>query len=258
MSRNPIEMIRQLATRKGRVHFGRYTIEGTRILERALRANAPIETILVSHTASTESRIAALLATAKLHTIPVHLTADETMRELCGGRKLGAIVGVVKMDKPPLLADMIAHSERPLLLAIVDVVEPGNVGAMIRTAHGLGACGILTVGKSDVYNPKAVRTAMGSLFKLPTLHYISAETLLSDLHNQHITTIASVAKGGTALPAVQFSSHGNAILLGGEFYGLTDTTIAACDQRVTIPMVAGIDSFSVSAAAAILLYAAQN
>ena len=257
--RQAIEGIRQIQTRKGRAAFGRFSIEGTRHLERAVRANLPLQHIIVADSFwnAPTPRIQALRTAIEQRNLPVVITPDAPLADLLGGRKLGAIVGVAPIPHAPRIADLIAERDNALFLLLVDVVEPGNVGAMIRTAHGLGTTACVTIGSSDAFHPKAVRTAMGSSFKLPIIQFETASAAIEPLKSAGCTLYASVAENGALLPTVRFAEGARAILMGGEFYGLSAEIIAQCDHLLTIPMADGIDSFSVSAAAAILLYAAR-
>ena len=258
MNGNPVEQIRQLNTRKGRQHFGHFVIEGARVVERALRALAEITQLVVGVSfAEQDERGAEIVGLAVSAEIPITTIIDEEARELSDGRKLGAVFGVVAMGDQVGLAT-VAAKKKPVVLALIDVVEPGNVGAMIRTAHGLGVAAVLTCGRSDAWHPKAVRTAMGSLFKLPVIHFDSAELLLAELATHQIEAVGTVSEGGELPSEVVVGEKGVALLMGNEFYGISAEISAACDQRVTIPMIDGIDSFSVAAAAAIALYAAAN
>ena len=255
-----IEAIRQVQTRKGRAAFGRFSIEGTRHIERALRASVPLEQIVVaeSYWLSAENRAQSIRTTIEASTIPVAIAPDDAFKPLVGGRKLGAIVGLAPLLASPALTTLNAKSANPVYLVLVDIVEPGNVGAMIRTAHGLGATACVTIGSSDPFHPKAVRTAMGSSFKLPIVQFATVGEALRELKAAEVTLYATVAEDGVALPHVAFAQGPIGLLMGSEFYGLSAETVTSCDHPITIPMARGIDSFSVSAAAAIVLYAANR
>ena len=141
-----------------------------------------------------------------------------------------------------------------LLLVGVDLDDPGNVGALIRTALAAGASGFVAVGCCDAFHPRAVRISRGSLFKLPVLTYPEVRPLLDDLRDQNVRTIGAVADGGTPLPEARIAAGPLALFVGSEAFGLPGEVGAALAHRLTIPMAEGIDSYSVNAAAAILLY----
>ncbi len=248
-------MIERTATAKGRAASGHFSIEGTRLHERALRADICPEAVLVANAVwqNPGERETAVLHHLAQQNIPTHPIPDAEMERLTRGRRLGGLLGLVKLPPPLNLADWLANHPAPTLLVAVDVVDPGNVGGMIRTAHALGADLLVTVGGSDPYHPRAVRTSMGSIFKLPLLT-ATLPDLLAALHTANIQTVGTVADGGVDLPEFERGVSGTAVFMGSEYFGLPDELISQLDALVTIPMLPGIDSFSVNAAAAIVLY----
>jgi TrmH family RNA methyltransferase len=248
--------INQVSTAKGRARYGRFSIEGTRLFERAVRAHVPITHALVGELFGQNERERALLDALQATDCTIAIAPDVEMMELTNGRSLGAILGLINTPTPPPLIEILTG--RPLLLTAVEIVDPGNVGAMVRTAHALGATAFVTIGVSDPFHPKAVRTAMGSLFKLPIYRFPTLSPFLDALRRHEIPTIATVSDDGVPLPEARLSAQGGAVLMGNEYWGLDEAVITAVSQRVTIPMADGIDSFSVNAAAAIMLYGLQN
>jgi len=248
--------INQVSTAKGRKRYGRFSIEGTRLFERAVRAHVPITHALVGDDFGTNERERTLLDALQATDCQIAIVPDAEMAELTNGRSLGAILGLINTPSPPPLAQVL--EKKPLLLTAVDIVDPGNVGAMVRTAHALSADAFVTIGVSDPFHPKAVRTAMGSLFKLPIYRFSTLSPFLDALRPHEIPTIATVSNDGVPLPQATLSPNGGAVLMGNEYWGLDEGVITAVSQRVTIPMNDGIDSFSVNAAAAIMLYGLQT
>ena len=158
----------------------------------------------------------------------------------------------------PLAPSAFWAAQRGVYLVLVDVVEPGNVGALIRTALASGACGAICVGSSDPFHSKAVRTSLGSLFKLPLLHVASGEALIDTLRARGVHSVATVARGGEPLDRAPWPSGDLALLVGNEGAGLPDRLRDAADQRVTIELSTQADSFCVNAAAAVCLYEVQR
>ncbi|HRQ41173.1 MAG TPA: RNA methyltransferase [Chloroflexota bacterium] len=254
--RGAVEMVRRTMTAVGRRQTGLYPIEGIRLHERALRAGLTFELILLAENLfqDTAPRIRDLLThlpPATCHLQPVPAT---TMAELVNGRDLGHLISLVKIPPAANLAELVTAMPRPLLLVAHEVVDPGNVGAMVRTGHASGATAFIAVGVSDPYHPKAVRTSMGSLFKTAVCHYPTAADLLSKLRQLGIETVGTAADDGVPLPQAQFSEGGTAVFMGNEYHGLPADLLRQLDQRITIPMATGIDSLSVNAATAVILY----
>ncbi|MET0412445.1 MAG: RNA methyltransferase, partial [Polyangiaceae bacterium] len=135
---------------------------------------------------------------------------------------------------------------------------PGNVGALLRTGLACAAAGAVCVGRSDAFHPKAVRTSLGSLFKLPLVHTPSAEALLAELARHGVHALATVARGGERLERARWPEGTLALLMGNEGQGLPEAISSAADGRVRIDLSEEVDSFSVNAAAAICLYEIQR
>ncbi len=145
-----------------------------------------------------------------------------------------------------------------LFLAAINITDPGNVGALTRTAHAAGATALLVAGASDPFHPRATRISRGSIFRLPVVAYDTAAALLADLRRCGVAAIATDAAGGVALPDLARPDGALAVLMGNEAQGLPPEVAAAVDMCVTIPMPPGVDSYSVNAAAAIVLYELQR
>lgn len=276
-----IAMIGRVHSVRGRRQAGVYSIEGTRLVERALRARAPLEAVLVSEALArgTDPRLRRLLDDLAVAGCPVMTAPDNTLAKLTEGRDLGHILGLVKLPPRIGLSDLPAShlstgdthqpvSPARLLLAAVDIADPGNVGALTRTAHAGGAAALLAVGDGDPYHPRATRISRGSIFKLPIIQYETAAEMIADLRD-HAVTVVGTAAGENAdgeilmdgpIPLQKFNWPGRdtAILMGNEAGGLPPDIQATLDHTVTIPMSGGVDSYSVNAAAAIILYVASQ
>ncbi|MEZ4515982.1 MAG: RNA methyltransferase [Chloroflexota bacterium] len=256
------EMIRRVHSTKGRAQTGLYAIEGTRLVERAIRAGAALDTVLVSESFNrmTDSRTIRLQEDLAAYNANYLVAPDSIIYELTEGRDLGPILGLVHLPDPPRLDELVNRDgRRPgLFLAGIDIADPGNAGALVRTAHAAGATAFLAAGLTDPFHPRATRISRGSVFRLPILRFDSGDELPSALRERGIHTIATVATGGIALPEYTLPQQPTAVLMGNEGKGLPENIQQAVDSVVTIPMPDGVDSFAVNAAAAIVLYALQR
>jgi len=133
---------------------------------------------------------------------------------------------------------------------------PAMWASLVRTAHGLGATAFLAVARTDPSHPRAVRTSMGSLFKLPVARFPDLTAVMDSLRPVGIALVGAVSSGGIPIAEAGLGRGGVAVVVGGEYHGLSATEMALLDAQVTIPMPEGIDSLSVNAAAAVLLYEA--
>ncbi len=139
-----------------------------------------------------------------------------------------------------------------LLLVAVGVEKPGNLGAMARTAEAAGADAlVIAEGRSDAWNPNAIRASTGAVFTLPVV-----EAALEEICGLGIELVAAAVDAPTSYTAADLTSP-LALLVGAEHRGLGADWIAAADRAVSIPVAGGsADSLNAATAAAIILFEA--
>jgi TrmH family RNA methyltransferase len=159
------------------------------------------------------------------------------------------LAGVSELPHPPRvvavfrLADLPGPEQRPTGLALWRVTDPGNVGALLRTAGAFSAFVALSRGCADPTSPRALRGSAGAVFRVPLLDFDSAPGPM----------IALVAHGGTPLAEVELPARVT-FVLGAEREGVPAEILEACDETVSIPMPGGAESLNVAAAGAIALH----
>ena len=137
------------------------------------------------------------------------------------------------------------------LLLIYEIANPGNLGAVLRTAHWFGIrTVILSSGSVDFVNPKVVRSSMGSLFHLSLVSDVDFDLVLPAVKARHVV-VAGDVRGGVAPHPCR---RGTAMLLGSESHGLPSRLLEMADERWRIGGFGGADSLSLPQAAAIMMY----
>lgn len=146
----------------------------------------------------------------------------------------------------------------PLLVALDRVQDPGNTGTILRTAEAAGAQAVITLaGSADVFSPKVLRASMGSALRLPVLPGLSRETLLKEAQTHGCRFVA--ASGGSGTPHRELDWRGPLLLvLGNEGAGIDPALMAACAEKVRIPIQSSVESLNVATAAAVLLFEAAH
>ena len=140
--------------------------------------------------------------------------------------------------------DDLPRGARRVTLALWHVADPGNVGTLLRAADAFGAAVALSKGCADPTSPKALRAAMGAIFRVP----------LSPFDEPAGTRVALVPRGGIPLPDLDVD--GDVVLvLGAERDGLPAEVLERCEVRVSIPQPGGAESLNVAMAGSIALYA---
>jgi len=246
-------------------------IEGVRLIEDALSANAHFETVAFTAALEVNDRGIALLDA--LRNVPcrgAHVSKQvmEAIADTESPQGVAAIVSRPYFELEELFA------RKPKMIVVADQLQdPGNLGTIIRTAEGAGADGLITTRYTvDPFNHKALRASMGSALRLP----IITDALRSDVaklcREQKIKLVASRTASDLPQAAIEDAARTEsirrytdadltvplALILGKEASGISKDTAAEADEFVYIPMAEGIESLNVSAAAAILLYEAAR
>lgn len=132
--------------------------------------------------------------------------------------------------------------------------DPGNMGTIIRTADAFGIDGVLLCDCCDLYNPKTVRSTMGSLFRSRISVIGDTEELFSTLSGAGVQTLAAVIDTDAVRITELESQCRQAVFIGNEGRGLPAEISQRCDLRVTIPMQGSINSLNAAMAAGIIMW----
>ncbi|MES1259533.1 MAG: RNA methyltransferase, partial [Gemmatimonadota bacterium] len=242
--------IRDLHRRKGRERRNLALAEGIRLVEEMLATGAACKGVAVSPALEGTPRGARLRQRLAAAGFPVEEISDVELTDVAATEHPQGVVAVYQA-KSWSLDDCAAVARHPLVI-LDGVQDPGNVGTIARTAVAFGASGLVALpGTADLTNPKAVRGAMGALFRLPHCHAGDDDTL------------AMMARRGIALWAMAMDGevldHGApatpvALLLGNEGAGVRTELLQRATRRVTIPIDAAAESLNVAVAAAIALH----
>lgn len=230
-------------------------LDGAHLVGEARAAGVTLDVVAVAashHEASSEE--GTLASALDAEGIDVAVLPDPVFRSVSPVRTPSGIVAIASRQRTP--AEAICAHPHALILAVVDVQDPGNVGALARTSEAGGATGLLACGASaHPFSWKAVRGSMGSALRLPIAGGLATADAVRHLEATGVTTVAAVPRGGCDPDAVDWRGA-VALLLGGEGAGLPAAVVAGAGVRVSIPMAPTVESLNVGAAGAILLYAA--
>lgn len=150
---------------------------------------------------------------------------------------------------------MLGETKTGRYLALENIQDPANLGAVLRTAEALGIGGVILGGSCcDIYSPKVLRASMGAVFRLPFFVEPDMMDAVSRLNASGFSTYAAVP-ASDAVPVTKLDfSKPSVIAVGNEGSGLTQETIGACTSRVTIPMRGRAESLNAASSAAILMW----
>lgn len=150
----------------------------------------------------------------------------------------------------------VADAPCPHMLVLDRLQDPGNVGTILRTAEGAGVTGILLDGEcADIYNPKTIRSTMGSIFRMPFYYIQDLEEGIRYLKKRGICTYAAHLKGKRAYDEEDYRKP-CAFLIGNEGNGLRPEIADLADTYIRIPMAGEVESLNAAIASAVLMFEA--
>lgn len=253
MSSSLQSTIRDLQLRRGRERRGLALAEGVRLVEEALAAGVPVRGAAVSPALEGTPRGKALKAALISKGARLEEVGDPELDRLADTEHPQGIVAIIE---PPRWALHHIDLHRGGAVLVLDAVQdPGNVGTLLRTAHALGAAGVVALkGTADLTNPKVVRGGMGASFKLPAI--ATDEVAFLEWSRASRLALWVAAADGTPLAAARQPDRPDrlALVVGNEGAGVGPGLSAAADRRVAIAIVPGAESLNVAVAAAILLH----
>lgn len=233
---------------------GLFIAESPKVIERALNAGyEPVSCLMEKRHIEGEGKD----ILSRMEDIPVYCAEFEVLTQLTGFKLTRGMLCAMKR-KP--LPDVVKLCENKSRIVILDqVMNPTNVGAIIRSAAALGMDAVLlTPGCSDPLYRRASRVSMGTVFQIKWTFMENSD--LEKIKAMGFKTVAMALKDNSlSIRDPELTSEEKlAIVMGTEGDGLSDVTIAECDYTVKIPMYYGVDSLNVAAASAIAFYQLGN
>ena len=235
----------QLSHKKYRDKLGLYLIEGENLLEEAVKNGAAIKTVLMCRDYrgslfGTEDKSFCL--------------SDKLFEQLSQTETTQGIMAVV--EKPEFSPDRFIDRGGGNFIVLDRLQDPGNIGTILRTADAAGyELAIVMKGTADVFSPKVVRAATGSLFRMPVVFMDSVDELME------FTRAAGKKLVATCFDTDRYYYDENlkeniALIIGNEGSGISRELIECSDLKIKIPMHGNIESLNASVAAGILMYEA--
>ena len=230
-------------------------LEGPKLTREAIGAGLTL--LEAAASARAESTPGGTLALAELRErgVPVRRMAEALLASLSDAT---TSQGIVALAERPAFAPELVFRGTPLVLVIDGVQDPGNLGALLRSAEAAGASGaFVTKGSADPLSWKALRGSMGSALRLPIVLMTSPADAIAEVRRNGCRAIATVPRGGRSLYEIDWTGP-LAALIGGEGQGLAAAIVDAADERVTIPMSPPVESLNAAVTAGLIVYEARR
>jgi RNA methyltransferase, TrmH family len=242
--------LRALHRRRERLASGRFLAEGIRVVEDLLSSSLQVRWVLTASSLEDSLRGLDLIAAIDRAGLIRRTVTDREFAALADTENSQGVIAVAEIPVSDFgHLDLVRE---PAVVLVLDAVQdPGNFGTLVRTAEALGAAGVIVLpGTVDPWNPKSVRSAAGSAFRMPILSF-KWEEASAALRQSGMSIVAAALEGDPLGPV---PIRRAALVVGNEGSGLSPHVREDADRLVRIPLRGRAESLNVSAAAAILLY----
>jgi TrmH family RNA methyltransferase len=249
---------RRLASRAFRAKQRLFLAEGPQAVREAAAEHGLLSELFATPEAA--ERYAEILEQARAHGAAVSIATEDVLASLGDTVAGQGVVGVCRfLDRP--LSAVLEQAPR-LVVLLAHVRDPGNAGSVLRAADAAGADAVLVSGESvDVYNPKAVRASVGSLFHLPVVTGLELPGAVAALRAEGLRVLAADGAGPADLDE-QADSGALAAptcwMFGNEAWGLPEPIRSLADEAVRVPIHGRAESLNLATAAAVCLYASAR
>jgi len=229
-----IKLVKHLAKKSEREKSGLFIAEGARLVQDAVQ----------------DGHIEFLIATSPCDFFPgdQYIVSEQFFGKLSDTKTPQGIMAVCRI---PEWDEEVLKSAR-LVLVCENTSDPGNLGTMLRTAEAAGADAVILAGNTvDLYNPKTVRSTMGSVFRVPVF---TGDKYIDVLKSIGFTLAVTCLDGATSLYEADAGFERIALAIGNEAHGITKELMEKADLRIKIPMSGRVESLNAAIAASVCLY----
>jgi TrmH family RNA methyltransferase len=234
----------------------RVLLDGWHLVVDALSTGLPLEWIAVHDTRRSGDEAAQLARRAEAGGARVLHVSSAVIDAMSPVRTPSGVVAIAA--RPSIEPRALLAPDPALVVAGLGLQDPGNVGALVRSADAGGATGVLVdAASADPWSWKALRASMGSTFRLPVRRDEDALSRLERWRADGIRVVAADPHGGAAMYDHDLTRP-LVFVLGGEGAGLPSAVLERADARVRVPMRARVESLNVAVAAALLVYEAAR
>lgn len=187
-----------------------------------------------------------------LNQFPVEILSDSVFQYVSDTKTPQGILCIVEQKKYNM--EELLNIENPHFMVLDNLQDPGNLGTIVRTAEGAGVNAVFLSKESvDIYNPKTIRSTMGSIYRMPVIYVEDLLELLKTFKQKGIKSYAAHLEGKNSYDKENYQS-GTAILIGNEGNGLRDEIGNSADVWIQIPMQGKVESLNAAIAASILMF----
>ena len=246
-----VKLVKALHMKKYRDLYGLYFVEGIKIINEALRERVPIEKLIFSEDFSVD-QLDYEYSSDKINRFDSVFVSNNIFKQISDVKSPQGVIAIVNKHRIEL--KNILQKPSYFMVILDRVQDPGNVGSIIRTVDAAGGDAVvLLMGSADPYNPKTLRSTMGSIFRVPIFEIEESESFIKGVTIAGTHIIASCLNGENL-----FYWNGDydkiALIIGNESKGIREEIMKLASSRIAIPMAGKAESLNASVAAGILIY----
>ncbi len=237
---------------------GKIFLEGSRLVEEAVRSGTSIESIFVS--GKVRERFETDGLSERFQPGDVFELSNSIFQSLADTNNAQGIIAIA--SRPETTHDRVEHrlatSPLPLVVFLHEVNNPSNLGAVIRTTEAAGAAGVfVSTGSADPFSPKALRAAMGSSLRLPICTNVRIDEALTWAKKNDLQTVAADVHASAPYTDVDWTVP-RMLVLGSEAHGLSESELVRVDGLIVIPFEKDVESLNLAVACGVILFEARR
>ena len=250
ISKNRIKLIKSLKHKKFRTQHSLFLVEGYRNCKESLKSDFSIQQFFYTENSVRSERNSKLIAEFKNTVDKCENISPSEMNSISDtvtDQGMAAIVHLPGETQSPNLTEMNS------VLCLESISDPGNLGAIIRTAAWFGVDSIFLSSDSvDRFNPKVVRSSAGAIFQIPIFELSDLNEFINTAAESGFTKIVTTPHGGTSIYEFDFPAK-SIILFGSEANGLSDDIMSNSDVTISIPSKGSGESLNLAISCGIVL-----
>lgn len=232
---------------KYRKETGLFVVEGTKMFLELPKDR--IHAVYASESFMSNKENAALLAGIR----QTEIVSDDVMKSMSDTQTPQGILALAKQFTYQM-EDVLPTSGPAHLILLETIQDPGNLGTILRAGEGAGITGvIMDATTADIYNPKVIRSTMGSIYRVPFLYVEDLKDTLHQLKQKEIHLYAAHLDGINAYDQEDYTGH-TGFLIGNEANGLSSEIASMADTYIKIPMLGHVESLNAAVAASVLMF----
>ena len=250
LTKQKLASIKQLLQKKNREEVGKFIVEGWKSIEEAIHAGIEIETILYDEHRFENIKLIHSLKRSANEVLCAKAKEIDAISDTIASQGIIAVIPKLSMGNK---LHALFKKQSALVVVLDGITDPGNLGTIIRTCDWFGVDALFIGNNSvELYNPKVVRSTMGSLFHLPVIEEPDLINFLEKCRTEKFTIYSTELSNSNDIRQIAFAKK-SVIIIGSESHGISKDISAFADSRIFIPQFGKAESLNAAIACGVVL-----